>query len=244
LAQTASPPEEDDSIVTDRPDFTESSETVPYKHTQVEVGYTATHTDTTTLHTLGEVLIRIGVKPKTELRLGFNSIAFLNTPGGNTSGFQDFTFGAKWKWCEAAKGYGLHRPQVALITALTVPSGSSVFHEHNAQPLVKLCLGWELAPKWEMGVNFNYSNVSQSGDRFDQFASSVTFGYTWSKHISTFYEIFGFIPGGYQMGNNTYVDTGVAYLLDKNTQLDARVGYGLNGVHNDYFVGVGFAKRF
>lgn len=245
-AQTTAPPtEEEDAIVTDRPDFTEASETVPNKARQIEVGYTATHNGSSTLHTLGEVLLRVGMTPKAELRMYFNSFAILNTPGGNTTGFQDFGIGVKWKLNEAAKGYGIfRRPQASLITALTFPSGSSVFHEHNAQPALKLCLGWELAPRWEMGANLNYAGVSQSGQHFDQFAASITFGYTWNKRLSSFYEIYGFVPGGYQAGNNTYVDTGFAYLLNKTTQVDARIGFGLNGVNDDYFFGFGIAKRW
>ncbi len=241
----AAPTEEEEPIVTDRPDFTEGSETVPFQRTQLEVGYTSTLTANSRLHTVGEVLIRVGVTPKTELRFTLNSFAILNTPGGSTTGFQDIFIGAKWKLTEAQKGYGLFKhPQTSLITSFSIPSGSSSFREHTAQSLFKLCLGWELTPKWEMGVNFNYSYVSQGGDRFDQFATSLTLGYTWSKRISTFYEIYGFVPGGFQAGNNTYTDTGIAYLVDKNTQLDARIGFGLNGIGKDYFLGAGFSRRF
>lgn len=244
LSAQAPPDDEEDTIATDRPDFTESSDTVPFKSTQIEVGYTAAHNGSSTLHTLGEVLLRVGLTPKAELRVYMNSLAILNTPGGNTRGFQDFAIGAKWKLNEATKGYGLRRPQTSLITAVYFPSGSSSFREHNAQASVKLCLGWDLAPKWTMGANMNYANVSLAGDRFDQFSASFTLGYAWNKRISTFYEIYGFVPGGFQAGNNTYVDTGVAYLLNKTTQLDARVGFGLNGVDSDYFIGFGVSKRW
>ncbi|MCX6381757.1 MAG: transporter [Armatimonadetes bacterium] len=241
----SAPPEEEEAIVTDRPDFTESSETVPLHRTQLEVGYTSALTANTRLHTVGEVLIRVGVTPKTELRFTLNSFAILNTPGGSTTGFQDLSIGAKWRLTEAQKGYGLFKhPQSALITSFSLPSGSSSFREHTAQTLFKLCLGWELTPKWGMGVNFNYSYVSQAGDRYNQFATSLTLGYSWSKRISTFYEIYGFVPGGFQAGNNTYADTGIAYLVNKDTQFDARVGFGMNGISRDYFIGAGFSRRF
>lgn len=239
------PPEEEEPLVTDRPDFTESAETLPFHRIQVETGYTNSQGGGSRLHTIGEALIRVGISPKVELRFNLNSFAILNTPGGNTTGIQDFSIGAKWKLSEAQKGYGLFKhPQTALITNFSIPTGSSSFREKTSQTQFKLCMGWELTPKWEMGANVNYTYVSQSGDRFDQLGASVTLGYSWNKRVSTFYELYGFAPGGFQAGNGTYVDTGVAYLINNDTQLDARIGFGLNGVSDERFFGIGFSRRF
>ncbi len=236
--------DEEDPIETDRPDFTESSNNVPFRRLQLEAGYTLNSNNTTRFHTFGEVLLRYGMTRRAELRVTLNSIALLNSPGANTAGIQDVMLGTKWKLWEAAKGYGLKRPQASLIAQFAFPSGSGSFRENALQVQTKLCLGWDLSPKWAMGANLNYTGVSSGGQRFDQFGASITFGYAWNDRTTSFFEMFGLIPGAFQSGNFNYFDTGVAYLVNKNLQLDFRVGLGMNGVREDYFVGFGVSKRW
>jgi hypothetical protein len=56
LAATA----DDEPLVTDRPDFTESAATVTRGRTQVEMGYTFTSAGDFDEHAMGELLVRIG----------------------------------------------------------------------------------------------------------------------------------------------------------------------------------------
>ncbi len=46
------------------------------------------------------------------------------------------------------------------------------------------------------------------------------------------------------VATSLYLNGGATYLINSDYQLDARVGRGLNGVSNDYFVGFGAARRF
>jgi hypothetical protein len=245
-AQQPAPPstEEEDAIETDRPDFTESSNNVPYRRLQIEAGYTLNSNDTTKFHTFGEVLLRYGMTRRAELRVALNSIALLNSPGANTAGTQDVMIGTKWKLWEAAEGFGLKRPQASLIAQFAFPSGSGNFRENALQFQTKLCLGWDLSPTWTLGSNINYTGVSSGGQRFDQMSLSITLGRSWNSRIASYFELFGFLPGAFQGGNITYFDTGATYLVNKNLQLDFRVGLGMNGVRDDYFVGFGVSKRW
>src|SRR5687767_7085827 len=61
------------SIVTDRPDFTESPVAVPRGAVQVEMGNTYERADDVRANTLGEMLVRVGVHRGLELRLGLPS---------------------------------------------------------------------------------------------------------------------------------------------------------------------------
>ncbi|MCH8913289.1 MAG: hypothetical protein IIA33_06935, partial [Planctomycetes bacterium] len=61
--------------MTDRPDFTESTDAVPRGHFQLEMGYTFTYdrekTDRVRDHTAPEFLLRVGLFDDFELRLGW-----------------------------------------------------------------------------------------------------------------------------------------------------------------------------
>ncbi|HVR97870.1 MAG TPA: transporter, partial [Thermoanaerobaculia bacterium] len=60
-------------LVTDRPDFTESTSTVAPGHFQVEGGATLARVEDEDSETWGEVLVRYGLGPRLEARLAAGS---------------------------------------------------------------------------------------------------------------------------------------------------------------------------
>lgn len=71
------------TIATDRPDFTESAETVPWGRVQLEMGYTFTQEKGARLsyreHTMPEFLLRIGIVERFELRFVWAGYSYVNT---------------------------------------------------------------------------------------------------------------------------------------------------------------------
>ena len=71
-------------LVTDRPDFTESTDAVPYGLFQLEVGYTFTHDRESGVrnqtHTSPELLLRAGLAQDFELRIGWAGYVWSRTP--------------------------------------------------------------------------------------------------------------------------------------------------------------------
>ncbi|MDQ3815355.1 MAG: transporter, partial [Armatimonadota bacterium] len=146
---------------------------------------------------------------------------------------------------EGSKEYGLKRPDVSLIAATTLPTGSSAFGENKLQPGVKLCLAWDLAERLALSANANYDRASEGGERFNQFSASASLGYQLNDKTGSFLEVFGFFPGSNDGPNTKYLDAGLTYLLNDDFQLDARAGIGLNnGPGPDYFLGAGAARRW
>jgi hypothetical protein len=238
------PSSEEEPLVTDRPDFTESPLTVPAHRSQLEAGYTLTHGGGDTLHTLGEFLLRIGLSKKTELRVGLNSYGIQEGVSGTGNGFQDLNLGFKWVLREAKEGKGLRNPQIALIGGLSFPTGGAPFRAQHIQPQFKLCLGWELTDRLALASNINSTVVSEGGSQFHQFSGSVSFGYTLTDKVASYFEWFAFLPGAFGAGNSNFLNGGFTYLVNNDLQLDLRVGVGLNGVREDYFVGFGVSKRW
>ena len=127
------PADEPEPIVTDRPDFTESSDTVPFGRMQLEGGYTFSRVGTLREHAFGELLLRIATGRRTEARIGINSHIW-NHGAGASRGFEDTTLGMKVRLCPGSETFNLLRPTTALILETTIPTGSSAFSGREMQP--------------------------------------------------------------------------------------------------------------
>lgn len=237
-AQTAEP------LVTDRPDFTESAQTVPARRFQLEGGWTTTRMGRDRDDTFGELLLRAGLGKRAELRVGLNSYGIEHTSEGATSGFDDATLGVKIRLASAPSTPNLRRPDVCLIAATSLPTGGANRRDSHLQPEVKLCLGWELSPCAGLSANLNYAVPHEQGHSFSQFAAPVSLGYTLTERVGSFLEVFGFAPGGLDGPNRHFANGGLTYLVNGDLQLDIRAGTGVNGAANDYFAGAGVSRRW
>ena len=113
-------------LITDRPDFTESTVTVGKGIAQIEFGYTYIDTGDSEVHSLGEPLLRYGILAEwLELRLG----VFPQEENGE-SGFSDLYFGFK---IALTPQDGL-LPEMALIPQAFAPTGSDAFTDDGWQP--------------------------------------------------------------------------------------------------------------
>ncbi|MGB5815130.1 MAG: transporter [Thermoanaerobaculia bacterium] len=234
---------QEEPLVTDRPDFTESAETIAPGRVQLETGYTMIDEgEDTETEAWGEVLVRIGVSQRVELRLGLNSYLQTTRPGEDLSGFQDSSVGVKIKLRDTIEGSA--RPQVALLLGTTLPTGSSEYREPHARPGSALALAWCLSSRIGLGANLNYAYLSEEGEQFSELAGSVAIGYGLSKRLGGYLEYFGFNSPSRSGPDSHFLDGGFTWLLSNNAQLDARAGVGLNSAAADFFVGVGAAWRW
>ena len=235
----------EDPLVTDRPDATESPETVRPGRFQIEGGYTLLGVDELREHSLGEILVRVGVVDRIELRFGLNSYSWLRTPDGTVSGLSDTSFGLKAKLVQG-NGSGLASPTLALLVSTTLPTGADEFSSGGAEPDIRLAAAWELSERVGLASNIGwaYANDRDAGERFHELASSVALGYGLSERWGAFIEYFGFYPVDQVRPSENFVDGGLTYLVRPDFQLDGRVGYGLNGADDSFFVGFGTTARW
>lgn len=235
-------------IVTDRPNFTESTATVPSGRMQLEAGYTLFRATDFTGHQLGEGLLRIGLIPGLELRAGIPSYNTATREVGpaefESSGFGDASIGMKLGLYESGMSEGL--PSASLLLGTSIPLGDDDFGADGLEPEAKLALGWSLAPRLDLGVNVNYTQRNPSfGDNYDEWAASVALGFPLAGRLSGFGEYYAIrpdFPG--DAGDEDVVGGGITFLLSPDFQLDARVGVELDSHADAMFFGVGFAKLF
>lgn len=235
---------EPEPLVTDRPDFTESAVTVAPGKVQLESGYTFTRVDTEQEHTLGEVLLRVGVAERVEVRLGVNSFAFTRTPGDTDSGLEDASLGVKVRLADTPERFRLTRPGIALLAGTTLPTGGGAFGESTLQPEATLALAWPVSERIGLASNVGYAYASEGGDRFNQFSGSVTLAYALAERLGSYVEAYGFALDRGDGPDTGFVNGGLTYLLTNDLQFDVRAGVGLNAVEPDYFAGLGFARRW
>lgn len=232
---------------TDRPDFTEGTSTVPDGAIQLEAGYTYATAGDLSGHQVGEALIRFGLIPGLELRAELPSYQKVSGEVGpfefDESGWSDAGVGMKLGLYEADMAEGL--PSLSLLLGTSLPTGDDPFGAERWEPEAILALGWEFAPRVELGANVGFAQRAlNEDDSYDEFFASVALELPVTSSIGAFVEYFGIRPDTDFDTESDYVDGGLTFLLSPTFQLDGRVGFNLDGDADEMFFGVGFAKLF
>lgn len=229
------------AIEADRPDFTESPETVPPGSIQAEGGYTYSRNEIGTSHSIGELLVRVPADTRAELRVGFNSYWIEHAAGQVRRGLQDMAIGTKVRLIEHEERSPV--PNASIIVLSTLPTGHRGIGSRTMQPTVKLALGWQLSDRLSLQSNVNYSYAIEDGTRFSQWATSASFGADITPRLETFVEWFGTNPLSLGARRADYLNTGVAMKFSRSLRLDARIGTNARTTRN-YFAGLGVARRW
>jgi hypothetical protein len=229
------------SLEADRPDFTESPETVPPGSIQAEAGYTFSSAEGSTSHAIGELLIRIPAGNRAEARLGFNSYAIEHPSGSVLRGFEDIEIGAKIKLVEREERSAV--PNVSVLLLFTLPTGHRGIGSSVVQPGGKLALGWQLTDRLSVESNANYFYASESGTHFSQWSGSASLGLEMTPRLGSFVEWFGTNPVALGAGRADYVNVGAGMGFGSALKLDARVGTNTRSIR-DYFIGFGVSRRW
>jgi len=240
---TANPSRE--PLISDRPDFTESTATMKRGEVQLEGGDTFEHAASVKTNTIGELLLRIGIASRAELRIEPGSYTKVTSPDGDASGWVDAALGTKLRLYMAPDEKPSMVPAVSLIVLTSVPTGSVEFRQTKLQPEAKLAAEWTLSDRIGVATNINVSRPrDDENGRYTVFEGSVSFGFELTPRLGAYTEVFGFAPQLAGVGHSRYGNTGLTFSLTPDFQLDLRGGMGFNGVQPDYFVGAGLVHRW
>lgn len=236
-----------DPIVADRPDFTESTLTIPSGHYQIESGVTFSRFGEEESQSFGEVLVRIGAGERVEARLGIGSYTRIDPgfDGADTiSGYEDPFIGFKVRLNESDPNLRPPgHPAVSLLFSTSVPVGDDELTADEWQPETKLLLAWDL-PWFSLSSNLIYGYPVDGDERFHQFGATLSAGFSLTDRMGMFVEIFGFNKESVNGSSTQYIDSGVTFSVFNDLQLDARIGFGLDDPSPNWFAGVGAAVRF
>jgi hypothetical protein len=238
-------------LVTDRPDFTESSVTVGRRVAQLETGYTFTFDsdggDSTTNHSFPESLLRIGMIAEWfEFRVDWNYAVEQSDIGGvedTIDGAEDLGLGIKL----ALTPQECLLPETAIILQMTVPSGSSDFTADEVLPGFNYLYGWDINEEWSTGAStaLNSQVDDITLDSFMEFSQSWTVGHPWSEQVGSYAEWFCIVPTSADTNRpEHYFNGGFTVLFNNDLQWDIRAGVGLNEAADDFFAGSGVSYRY
>ena len=230
---------EDVSVPADRPGFGDNATLVPQGHYVAEGGYryddNQSGGDT---HTVPNILLRTGINPDLELRVGFDGYV-LNAPGRDGPG--NMSVGAKVRLTDE----GRYMPVISVIPEVSLPTGDNDVASSKAAPNLRFAWGKSLTDTFAVSGNLNFSEViDTSGDYNLETAASLAGGFSLTNRLSSYVEYYGIFPNGDQSrtGRDTHaVNGGFAFLATPKTQFDVYAGSGLDDVTSDVFAGIGIA---
>ncbi|MDZ7743307.1 MAG: transporter [Bacteroidota bacterium] len=237
---------QNDEMITDRPDQTESAVTVQKSMFQLETGFLYQYDEIGLLQIKDYVyntsLIRYGLLDNLELRFGFGyqarkytneTIDFENT----NRAWNPMTFGIKTN-ISAQKGM---IPQLALLTTLNLnTAGDQVFGEEYTGMDLRLVAAHQLND-W-LGLGYNAGAIWSGGQAWPVYFYSVSAGISLSGRLGCFAEVYGYLPEFSHPDHR--MDAGFTFLILDKLQLDLSGGIGLSEISPDYFIGTGLSWKF
>lgn len=244
-------------LVTDRPDFTESTDAVPAGHVQLELGYTFTYdregNERLRTQTPPELLVRVGIVDNLELRIGWDGYTLTEqsvpversnrtrfTDHDWSQGSNDLSLGIKYKFFEQHEW----RPHFGVIAGVSVPSGSAILSSGDVDPELVLLWAYDLSDTTALAGNVGFAAPTDAGDRFFQATASLSVAASLTDRLGAYIEYFGIYPNAEHTDCAHSANGGLTYLINNNLQLDWRIGAGLNEEADDFFTGFGIAWRF
>jgi hypothetical protein len=211
---------------------------------QIEGGYTVARAAAEKSNTIGELLLRIGLASRAELRIEPGSYTRTRSPSGALSGREDGELGTKLRLHEVPPDLPSPVPAVSVLLLSSVPTGGDRFRQSRPQPEAKLASEWTLTHRLGLAANFDVARPVADARRYTELSASASLGVDLSSRVGAFAEFYGIAPQSGGGEHTRYVDTGITASIAPNVQVDVRVGVGLNGTAHDYFLGAGFARRW
>lgn len=222
-------------LVTDRPDQTESSVTVPKGSLQIESGLLFSEWDENSItvkqNLLPTTLFRYGLTKNIEIRLVVQNEKLI-TASDKIKGLSDIEAGTKIQVLKEENG----NTEIAFLAHVFVPTGNEALSNGKWGMVSKFAFSNPVNDYAGIGYNLGYSY-------FGMDKGSITYsfaaGFSITDKISIYFEPFGEIYNFESLFVNT--DAGITYLLRKNFQLDFSLGTGINYKTN--YIAVGFSWR-
>lgn len=216
------------SIVTDRPDQTESSTTVPKGSIQIEtgilVGFSEDDTFSERQILIPSTLFRIALVRGIELRVLSQFESVKNELTDKTvSGISDLEIGSKIQLLKKENTF----TEIAFLSHLIVPTGSKNLTLDKFGTINKLSISHPLKENIGLGYNIGYNYF---GEGKGDFTYSLALGFGITKKLSVYIEPYGDVV---EFKNHvSSIDAGVTYLIRNNFQVDFSFGTGINHTMN------------
>ncbi len=236
-------------LTTDRPDFTEGPFTVDAGHVQWEMDFASYARDRldgvrATELGVGTSNFRFGVLNNFEA--GFFIAPHVRATeqerGGPTearSGFGDFVLRGKWNFWGNDGG----ESAFGLIADVKLPTAARGLGNGKVEGAVTLPFAAALPGGWGLGAMTGLAYALRQSEQgyHGVWTNTVTVGHLLTDRTAGYVELVSTAGDG---PHQLTFDCGVAWQLDRNTQLDAGVNFGASRTAPDVQVFAGLTQRF
>jgi hypothetical protein len=235
------------SFGADRPGLSDPTDVLWVGTIQIETGFeldgsssTNGAVETSSRQTvLPQVLFRVGVLPRLELRVSADGYASSSENDGIertvTKGFSDGAISAKIKVLES------DTLSFTILPSLSVPSFDDNFSSGTFDPGVELVFGRGLPLDLDIGVNINGALPTNDTGRFFEASGGVALGRDIVGDLGAYIELFGTYPLD-EKALDLVLNGGLTYVFENRYQIDVEYGQSLSN-DGDFFFGFGFATR-
>ncbi len=221
------------TIITDRPDQTESSSTVKKGSLQIEMGILLgfTEDDYSSERQLlsPTTLFRYGILRGIELRV-LSQLESLKDQNSsvNFSGISDLEIGTKIQLFKREHV----NTEIAFLSHTILPTGSKDLTNDKWSTINKLSISHVLSDTMGLGYNvgYDYFGVGKGNLTY-----SMALGMSITDHFGFYVEPYGELIDFESYKAN--FDSGITYLINDNFQLDFSFGTGINHTMNYLSVG-------
>ena len=221
-----------DEINPDRPGIADGSGVVGAGRYQVEAGLQREFRRDGDEHerlTYMPTLLRFGIDEHWEGRIEGNAYGWQrqSDAGSHTVGAMPVSLGVKYD-IQAADDNG--KPGYGVIARVFPRSGSDAFGTHRVTGDVRLVADIPLSSSWLLTPNIGVA-AEEDGDQrqYNTALFATTLSYAPNRQLNVFLDT-GMQSREQRHGKaQVIVDTGVAYALSSDVQLDASVGRGVHG---------------
>ncbi|MCG8474151.1 MAG: transporter [Cytophagales bacterium] len=232
-------------LITDRPDQTESSVTVPKSSLQIESGFLyEKYSSQANKAIWNTTLLRYGLLENMEMRLGWEASRSRTALNGRddvtvAQGLSPLSLGFK---VNIQKGEGF-KPSIGFLASVELPfSASSSYITKGTGASMRFSLEHDLSEKFSMGYNLG---ADWSGENaYATYAYTFVVGYSPADRLGLFAELYGFVPEDRyrEVDAEHLFNAGFTYSIAPMFQWDVSAGTALSG-ELDYFISTGFVVR-
>ncbi|MEE2964126.1 MAG: transporter [Acidobacteriota bacterium] len=221
------------AIASDRPGLGTGAVVLDAGTTQIEAGAELAINDERRF-SAGQIVVRWGL-PFAELQALVNSFVVSRSPDQAMEGFEDLGLGVKIPLV-AREDDSL---QISMLASLSLPTGSRFLTTDEAVPAVALLVDRAVSERWSVSANLGYTAGPDAQQ--DVWSVILTPGASipGPLNLTAFVGYGGFFASG---PDRHVVEAGLTFGPSSDLQLDANWGIDIDT--GDYFVGIGFARRW
>jgi len=220
-------------LVSDRPGLGDGVHVVAPGVLHTELGVELADRGPATEVSLGQAVLRYGAGPL-EVRAHLNSLV-VRRNGSDDAGFQDLALGTKF----GIVGDADASFRASGLATLGLPTGSAAFGGDQAAAGLTALAEWSPAGSGiAVTGNAGITQPLEDGDPAWTFIVTPGGAVDSVEGLGVYGGWAGFFADG---GDENWIEAGLTYLLDPETQLDVNGGWSPDA--EDLFVGVGLARR-